>query len=272
MLRKSLFLLLCWLAHGGLVWGHKPSYSEGRYGQRTASYEIADVDVSIVLYHKVTCDNAQLWMKFSLSQPREVFVQLGIPDLPRLKSYRPSLALVARGLPKATQSLPFAVPSGYGVKVFDTSDVQEPKQFDEPFSRTTSWILFEQKVALPEAGEGYIVAWHPARQTGKLWVAVGEKEEFGQEDFKNFRMWMDKTQEFHETGEYIQEEPKEKVCKAAQPAQPSDQSAAAQPPAPPVGSGCSVLPTVTRRPGWSWLGMLLWLVFARRRTWGAEGI
>ena len=179
---------------------HKPSFSEGQYSSPDTPYWVADPEVSIVVYHEVTCDAPQLWMQLYLDPAVPLYLQLGVPVIDRLADYRPSVALLGPGLPEI--SLPFEVPEGMGGILIETDDVTEPSAFYEPFSQTDSWILYEETLDLPEAGLGYIVAWNPEEITGKLWVAVGTREEFTSDDFEQLEGWLDQTAQFHESGDY----------------------------------------------------------------------
>gem|GEM_PF-1297299 len=197
----------------GNAQAHKPSYTQGGHGTVDEAFPVADPDVSIVLYHQVTCDSPYLWMAFPIRPPYDLFVQLGVPEIDRLSDYRPSMAILAPGLPEAPGGLPFDVPEGYGALVIDTDDVTEPEPFFEPFTQSSSWIVHEETYTLDEEATGYIVAWHPERETGKLWVAVGTVEQFGPDDAGNFEDWFVNTQTFHEINEYAPEtEPVEGVC------------------------------------------------------------
>ncbi len=265
-------LAFCGWVH--LSHAHKPSYSEdGKFSQRDKPYPVSDVDLSIVVYHKAECKSLQLWMSFEVGNPRELFVQLGVPKIVRLLEYRPLLAILMPGLPKPKVKLPFELPEGYGAKVFDVTDVTRPSKFHEPFTNTTSILLLEQRVPLPKAGKGYIVAWHP-KQTGKYWVAVGEREEFGPEDFKLFSdVWFDKTQAFHEVGEYeTNNTPSESVCEVQQPKpdtkqgnEPSPPPAQVEPETQPAGMGCQVEGTPPSPLGFALVVLLLIGGLFRRR-------
>lgn len=192
---------------------HKPSYSDGQFSQKENAWFIQDIDISIVLYHQVTCEAPEIWMSFETEDPGEIFFQLGVPVIERLSDYRPSIALLAPGLPKPDEALPFDVPSHLGAHIFHTEDLDQPQDFFEPFTQTSSWILFEETVDLPEAGRGYLVAFHPLRETGKLWVAVGETEQFGAEDWASATDWFVATQTFHETADFPPTvEPVEEIC------------------------------------------------------------
>jgi len=242
---------------------HKPSYSNGEFHSQSTSYVIKNIDVSIVLYHNVKCEHSVLWMKYSTKSPKELFLQLGIPELDRLKAYRPHIAVLAKGFPTSKEKLPFEIPKGFGIKMYKSDQVNEPEKFDEPFSRTSSWVLLEKRIRLTQPGEGYIVAWHPKRKTGKLWVAVGEREDFGLEDFKNFAMWMTKTQQFHESGDYVPKEtPKESFCPTLQKSTTQKKFVEKEV----VGGGCDISGTSKSLPPfWFWLCVIFVFGLYQRR-------
>lgn len=176
---------------------HRPAFSGGHTGPETA-YRIEDVTHSMVLYQEVGCTGSQLWLRFDRpSADVPLFVQLGVPAIPRLADYRPVVAVLAPGLPAAPAGLPFAVPQGLGAVVLEASAT--PTEFNEPFTGTRSWILREETLSLALPGAGYVVAWHPQGAPGKLWVAVGTKERFSLLDLFRFPGWRSEARRFHET-------------------------------------------------------------------------
>lgn len=177
---------------------HKPSYANNHTGPATA-FEVIDPEISIALYATMTCTEDALWLHMDTTGVDEVWLELGVPVLDRLESYRPSLAIVAEGLPDA--DVPFDVPAGMGAQVIDTDDVDTPIDFFEPFTQTDSWILFRDWFDVPSDTDVYLVAYNPAQYTGKLWVAVGLTEDFSDVDVSQFSEWLDKTQAFHEVGD-----------------------------------------------------------------------
>ena len=189
------FLLAPVLLMAGLpAWAHKPSYSEGQYNNAASAWTIQDPDVSIVLYHPVDCSSQVVWLRYEVPESREIFVQLGVPKIDRLSDYEPQLAFVhTQG--EAPTNVPFTPPEGYGVTPLALDD--ERQEFFEPFTQTESWILVERKVRVP-AGVGYVAAWHPEGRTGKLWVAVGDVEDFGEQDWADIDSWYYNTRYFHE--------------------------------------------------------------------------
>ncbi|MCO4770782.1 MAG: hypothetical protein KDA24_12190, partial [Deltaproteobacteria bacterium] len=188
----------------------------------------------------------------------ELYVQLGVPVIDRLGDYRPSVAVLAPGLPAPEEELPFALPDGFGAMVMHTDEVGEPGAFYEPFSQTDSWILVEETLSVP-AGVGYVVAWHPGRETGKLWVATGTVEDFGPEDFGEFGSWMTLTKTFHEVDPYAPiDATTETVCDDGGLDLPAQQNRDA--------AGCDFVPLGSASP-WALIGLVsaLRLVGVRRR-------
>ena len=175
---------------------HQPTMSDGTAIGPDSAIELDDIQLSRVVYHEITEDAPSLWLTFDVEEPQSLFVSLGLPLLDRLEDFRPAFAVLGPGLP--TIELPFEVPEGLGGVLFETDEVMEPAVFDEPFSRTSSWILREEYVDLPEAGTYFIVAFVPSGETGKLWVAPGDREEFDREDLPELIGVLDEVRAFHE--------------------------------------------------------------------------
>ncbi len=183
---------------------HKPSFANN-YVSADSAFTVDDPDISIVLYAEMTCTESELWMEMETGDRDQIWVELGVPMLDRLSDYRPSLALIAPGLP--TAELPFEIPEGFGATVISTANVDEPVDFYEPFSQTESWILYQGWLDVPSSEQVYLVSWNPTNFTGKLWVAVGKTEDFSDVSFDQFGEWIEKTQdyyEFNETEEHVE--------------------------------------------------------------------
>jgi len=188
---------------------HKPTFATDCSSENTACI-VGDPEVSIVVYQPVTCDVDQLWLSYYAPAGFQLYTQLGVPVIDRLEDYRPSMAVVHPGLPVADRPLPFDVPEGMGVLVFEAG---EPESFYEPFTQTDSWVVAEEYVELPQEGLGYVVAWDPEGWTGKLWLATGTVEDFSDVDPAEFAEWSQQVNDFHETGEFSDPpEVTEQVC------------------------------------------------------------
>ncbi len=190
---------------------HKPFFSAGEYGSADRAWTIQDPAMSIVLYHPVTCDQPVVWLRYEVDEPTEIFGQLGMPVIDRLTTYNPVLGVVHDQVAEGV-STPFAVPEGMGVQQLQGEGSRS--LFFEPFTQTQSWILLERRVPVP-AGSGYLAAWDPQGGTGKLWVAVGETEEFTRDDWAEAPSWVDNARYFHEQGSGPAVPPQEQLCQVA---------------------------------------------------------
>ena len=233
------------------AWAHKPSFANDYFAAESA-YAVDDPDISIVLYAEMTCTESELWMQMETGPRNEVWVELGVPMLDRLEEYRPSIALVAPGLPET--DLPFEIPDNMGATIIHTDDVDDPVYFYEPFTQTESWILYQGWLEVPADEEVYLVSWNPDEFTGKLWVAIGKEEDFSDVSMSQFGEWVEKTQDYYEFDET--EEHVELDCSLI--AEPNE----ASPVSPEQSSGCATSPNNTDQIGL--LGLLLGLLFRRR--------
>ena len=234
-MRLTLLLLLA----PTLAFAHKPSYDVGGWDSPESPYPVEDTQVSIAVYAPVTCESPELWLEFDGLAGDPLYVQLGVPLISRLVSFRPMAAILAPGLPEPPDDLPFAVPEGLGVQLLGPHGDERPEIFFEPFTGTESWVHGETTIYLPEDGAGYVVAWDPDATTGKLWLAVGTVEEFGPDDFAFMGEWTQRTRAFHEHEGYEPTEPTSNDdCVTEEPA-----------------AGCAVAPGVA---GWLPLLLLGW--------------
>jgi hypothetical protein len=200
---RILLLLACLAPAVALA--HRPTFGSD-FSSRETAYVVDDPDISIALYQPVTCERPEVWLTFEGVAGYELFVQAGVPEeIDRLADYRPSLAVLAPGLPPPPAGLPFEVPAGLGAKVLAARATSE--RFFEPFTSTASRVWVEETLTLPADGRGFLVAFDPAGRTGKLWVAVGTIEDFSGVEVSQFLAWTEQVNAFHETGRF--EEPAE---------------------------------------------------------------
>lgn len=176
---------------------HLPIFDDGTAVDPGHALVIADIGLSQVVYHEVTEPVQPLWIAFDAVAGQELYFNPGVPALHRLKDYRPAFALVGPGLPAAT--LPFDIPAGDGAELYPTTDITDPEFFHEPFSGTASWILFKKTVPLPQSGRYYLVGYVPTGQSGKFWIAVGKREEFGPDAMATLSQDIARVRAFHES-------------------------------------------------------------------------
>ena len=180
----------CQSAHG-----HRPVFTKDAAKGPETAILLTEPQVSQVVYREITEKAPQIWLGFSVPKDFELYIQIGVPVMDRLKEFRPSIALVGPGLSR--QDAPFKIPEGTGLKVFPTTRVKKPRFFHEHFTGTDSWILRSETVSLSKPGRYYLVAYSPTMQTGKLWLSIGKKESFRKEDWKQFPAWRKLIRAFH---------------------------------------------------------------------------
>ncbi len=177
---------------------HRPSAIGGTFDGPAEAVRVTDPDVSQVVYGDVSVAHPSLWVAVAVAAATDLYVQLGVPALKRLRTFRPQMAIVGPGLPSL--ALPFAVPTGMGGSLVVTSSVADGVFYHEPVTDTDSWILAESTVRLPTAGTYYVVVWSSAIVDGKAWVAVGRREAFGWKDIVTLPKTINAVRAFHEVG------------------------------------------------------------------------
>jgi hypothetical protein len=246
--------LVAGLTCGHAAWAHRPTFGDAAFDGPFDAFFVADTDVSIVLYERLTCEADTVWLRFDAVAGQDLYLQLGVPEIERLRGDRPAIALLAPGLPAV--ELPFDVPEGLGGLVWYADERSEPDTFYEPFTQTSSWVWVEQTVTLPEAGAGYVVAFNPAEQTTKLWVAVGTVEDFSEVEVSDFASWNVDVNDFHETGKF------------SEPPTAPETSCAAEEPVDEAGCGCASSPAGGAG-SLAGVGLLVAAVRGRRTTRGS---
>jgi len=170
----------------------------GTFDGAAEAVQLADPDISQVAYGDVSVVHPSLWVAVDAAVATDLYIQLGVPAIERLRTFRPQMAIVGPGLPSL--ALPFAVPSGLGGILVVTLSVADGAFFHEPLTDTDSWILGEALVHLPTAGTYYVVVWSSSIVDGKAWVAVGQHETFGWRDIVTLPKTINAVRAFHEVG------------------------------------------------------------------------
>jgi len=191
----GLVLLIC-ISFSQRLLAHHPIFTEDAATSSETAIPMKDADVSQVVYREITEKTPQIWLSFTVPKDFDLFVQIGVPAIDRLKDFRPAMVVIGPGLPD--KDAPFKTPKDMGATVFSTKEVEKPRFFHEHFTNTDSWILRSETVRLSSPGRYYLVAFSPQSQTGKLWLSIGKKESFSLDDLKQFPTWAKRIQEFHE--------------------------------------------------------------------------
>jgi hypothetical protein len=180
----------------GSAWAHQPIETEADLGTWQEAKEIEHPDVSQVIYRELDPAEPAVWLSFPVLAGQEIYFSLGVPKIARLEGFRPYIAVVGLGFPAA--ELPVELPPGAGALILEPSGT--PKAFYEPFTGTDSLILLAQTVRFDTAGTYRVVAYvpEPLPPGAKLWVAIGDKEQWGFGDLLRMPAIIDEVRAFHE--------------------------------------------------------------------------
>ena len=185
------------IAISGLAYAHKPFVINGGATDVDTAYEIEDIAISQVGYHKSNPSKPELWCTFEAEAGEILYAQLGLPKIKEFKEERPAMVLLGPGLPAI--DVPFDVPDGYGGYLF-TSEGETPVLYDEEFTGTFSWQFPEIEQSIPVTGRYYLVGYNPSGENCKFWMALGRAEVFGIEDILTLPNVLFKVRAFHEVG------------------------------------------------------------------------
>jgi len=191
----ALVLLIC-MSFPQQLLAHRPIFTEDAATSPETAIPMTDPSISQVVYREIAQKTPQVWLTFTVPKDFDLFLQIGVPAIDRLKDFRPAMAVIGPGLPD--KDVPFNLPKDTGAKVFSTTEVAKPRFFHEHFTGTDSWILRSETVRLASPGRYYLVAFSPQGQTGKFWLSVGKRESFSLDDLKEFPAWRRRVREFHE--------------------------------------------------------------------------
>lgn len=250
-------LLVGLLLHVAPAAAHVPYFSTAENTDAVHALALPDTRISRVVYVEFPCGMRSVWVSVLGQAGTSLALQLGIPVLDELASYRPAIALVGPGLPVPPLELPFAVPAEQGARLFATGGVEGPERFHEEYSDTDSWVLLETTQPLPVTGTYYLVVFDPTGplgRAGRLWIATGTEERV---DPQTARQALPRIQAFFRAPEEGQAR-LGAVCEAAQ---------ERESPFATGGGGCRV-PGRGGGLGWGEAGLLvLALVGIRGRGW-----
>ena len=114
-------------------------------------------------------------------KPKNVYIELIVPVVDDYyEDFVPWFALVGPGLPEPNQTLPFDIPTDYGVIVKENVEPgSERETFYEPFGGKSYYYgpIFDENISEP--GKYYVYCWDPYEQGGDYVLVLGKGEFFG---------------------------------------------------------------------------------------------
>ena len=127
------------------------------------------------------CEDIDVFSFTIRQDPKNVYIELIVPVVDDYyEEFVPWFALVGPGLPEQNQTLPFEIPSGYGVIVKENVEPgTERETFYEPVGGKSYYYgpIFDEEISIP--GTYYIYCWDPYEQGGDYSLVLGKGEFFG---------------------------------------------------------------------------------------------
>jgi len=161
------------------------------------AFQLQAPTISQVVYHTVSDEAPTVWMRFNAEANQRIEFEAGVPVLSRMINLRPAIAVVGPGLPSDVE-VPFEIPAGMGVRVFDTEEQALPPVFSEPFTGTQDWIYDGFSTRVPQQAEYFLVGYFPRGENGKIIVVIGTEERFTFQDIIRLPRITKEVRAFHE--------------------------------------------------------------------------
>lgn len=178
----------CLIALAGIVstlsinaGAHVP-YLERRDITPEQPFAVERVEQSIAVYGWLQKTNDVDTYVFSVTgTPTRLFVELLVPVHVAYLNFLPSFAVIGPGLPAATEPLPFEIPKGQGVLVFDHESAKRPLEY-EPFGGKWYFVGPELDDTVTATGTWQVVVWNRDGKRGDYTLAIGYEENFAGPD------------------------------------------------------------------------------------------
>ncbi len=187
------FVLFSFYAHA-----HKPVDTTGP-ATRENPIEIKEHRVSWAAYNELKIPGEVHFYRLDgVKKGEKIYLSLLVPQLERLESFFPLIALLGPGLETDFNGLEEEfIPEilrpevGEGLIVRQFKDGQE-SSFFEPFTQTRYWERQEMNLLAPATGTYYAAVFDFQGNTDKYVFAIGDEERWGLKDILGMpRIWWD---------------------------------------------------------------------------------
>lgn len=154
---------------------------------------IKDHQISRAAYTELKAVKEVDYFKFEAKANEEIYANLLIPDLERLKDFDPTIALIGPGLPQDYEvknvTLDLAANEGVIIKRYSSKRLET---FFEPFTQTNYFVKQTLTKKAPVDGTYYLAVFDENNKKGKYVFAIGRKEKWEiNEIIKLPKIWWD---------------------------------------------------------------------------------
>jgi hypothetical protein len=145
---------------------------------------IDDPLVSHAVYGEIKEKRQVDYIKFNIKKGETLHIELSVPLIKGNMEFKPSVAVIGKGLPCNSNNTAFIVPEGYGFFILNSEN--KYKKAFEPFTQTSYLEKKRIQMLMPVTGECYLAVFSPEYDFGKYLVAIGDKEKLSIKDIAVF--------------------------------------------------------------------------------------
>jgi hypothetical protein len=173
-MRNGFMVLLVVLLSATAVQAHVP-YLEKKDFAYWTPFRPEMPHQSIAVYAWLESKDDIDYYSFKLERKTPFLAEVLVPVFPQYADFRPSFALIGKGLPGAPASLPVVPTKGYGALVLSDDATKPRKTFYEPFGGK-SYYQGPRLERTLEPGQYALVYWDPLHRKGDYVAVIGRKE------------------------------------------------------------------------------------------------
>ena len=185
-------ILFVFYSRDGYIEAHKPFFPDPAPTFED-SILISNPNISQVFYFILDKKTNEFWIRMNLQKGHNLILDLGAPQLSKLKNIFPELYLY-----KIDQNEFSEI---YSFKPDSKTKISE---FHEPFTDTYSWVYLKKRYIIEEQGDYFIKIKSSSDIKTKIWFATGVIEDFGITDLINFAGTRSDVKNFHKSNEIIE--------------------------------------------------------------------
>jgi hypothetical protein len=155
------------------VYAHIPVFSSNIDSLSRAVF-IEDPLVSHTIYGKLDEEGQVDYVKFNASKGDILYVEMTLPAIGGNEGFKPSFAVIGRGLPNTRVKTDFTLPDTYGFALFNSG--YDNEKLYEPYTQTSYIRRQNVRMVAPASGEYYIAIFSPENSSGKYCLNIGYKD------------------------------------------------------------------------------------------------
>lgn len=155
------------------VYAHIPVFSSNINSISRAVF-IEDPIVSHTIYGKLDEEGQVDYVKFIANKGDILYVEMTLPAINGNTGFKPSFAVIGRGLPNTHINIAFTLPDTYGFALFNAG--YDNEKLYEPYTQTSYIRKQSVRMIAPASGEYYIAIFSPENNKGKYSLNIGYKD------------------------------------------------------------------------------------------------